>query len=115
MKQFAASTTRPTKWANHRPAPLQSRRPRIRIQEVVEVMKGERGWEVKGRRRRNGMSMTWKGDVGTMEMRGKQRDEMRMKASLRRRVAAVRLRSHDKWDPVLLEKNLVFSSAWRPG
>ena len=83
MKQFAASTMRPTKWANHRPAPLQTRRHRIPIPKAMEVMAGERGWEVRGRGRRNGMSMMEKGDVGNMGIRGRERDKMLMRASPR--------------------------------
>lgn len=95
MRKFAASTTRPMKWANRRPTPLQTRRRRIRIQKAVEVMKGGRGWEVRERGRRNAMSMTGKGDVGNMGIRGREGGGMRMRASPRRRVAAVRSRSHD--------------------
>lgn len=97
MKQFAASTTRPAKWANHRPTPLQTRRIRIWTPKTVEVMMGERGWEVRGKGKRNGMSTREKGDVGKMEIRGRGRDRMRMRASPRQRVAVVMSRSHDTW------------------
>lgn len=97
MKQFAASTTRPTKSANH----LQTRRHRIQIRtrKAVEVMTGEREWAVRERERQNGMSMMGRGIVGNMGIRGRQRDEMRMRANQKRRVVVVRSRSLDKWYP----------------
>lgn len=97
LKQFAASTTRRMKSANH----LQTRRHRIQIRtrKAVEVMMGERGWAVRERERENGMSMMGRGIVGNMGIRGRQRDEMRMRANQKRRVVVVRSRSLDKWYP----------------
>ncbi len=83
MTQFAAFTTRPTKWANHRLTPLQIRRHRTWNQKAAEVMTGEREWEVRGRGRRKGINMMEKGDLGIMEIGGRERDGMRMRASPR--------------------------------